>query len=267
MNIHKRVPWAKLFLPLFLLAEALFIPQSGYGQGLVEMQKDPGQWVLPGKNYSLTRYSELNQITAANVKNLKVAWTFSTGVLRGHEGAPLVVGDTMYVVTPFPNIVYALDLTKPGAPVKWKYEPRQDAGAIPIACCDVVNRGAAYADGKIFFNQLDTHTVALDASTGKQLWKVKHGDFKQGQTITMAPLVIRDKVITGISGGEFGVRGFVTANDVNTGKQIWRAYSTGPDAEVLLGKDFASPYPSHQGKDLGVSTWKGEEWKKGGRTP
>ncbi|MGH7963180.1 MAG: PQQ-dependent dehydrogenase, methanol/ethanol family, partial [Candidatus Binatia bacterium] len=133
-------------------------------------------------------------------------------------------------------------------------------------CCDTVNRGLAYAGGKIFMSQLDTHTVALDAETGKELWKVKQGDFKQGQTITMAPLVVRDKVITGISGGEFGVRGFVTANDVNTGKQIWRAYSTGPDAEVLIGKDFASPYPSHQGKDLGVSTWKGEEWKRGGGT-
>src|SRR5581483_6973126 len=244
----------------------LFSPTTVRADDLVTMQNDPGQWVLPGKNYSLTRYSELNQINAKNVKNLKVSWTFSTGVLRGHEGSPLVVGDTMYFVTPFPNIVYALDLTKPGADVKWKYEPKQDSGVIPIACCDVVNRGVAYADGKIFFNQLDTTTVALDAKTGKELWKVQQGDFKQGQTITMAPLVIRDKVITGISGGEFGVRGFVTANDVNTGKQVWRAYSTGPDSEVLIGKDFSSPYKSHQGKDLGVSTWKGDEWKKGGGT-
>jgi PQQ-dependent dehydrogenase (methanol/ethanol family) len=230
------------------------------------MQKDPGQWVLPGKDYSLIRYSELNKITTANVNNLKVAWTFSTGVLRGHEGSPLVVGDTMYLVTPFPNIVYALDLTKPGAPVKWKYEPQQSPDAIPIACCDVVNRGVAYSDGKIFFNQLDAHTVALDAKTGKELWKVKQGDISQGQTITMVPLVVRDKVITGISGGEFGVRGFVTANDINTGKQLWRAYSTGPDSEVLLANDFSSPYPSHQGKDLGITTWKGDEWKRGGGT-
>ncbi|HEV8717487.1 MAG TPA: methanol/ethanol family PQQ-dependent dehydrogenase [Candidatus Binatia bacterium] len=266
MDTRRGLSFAKAFLSCSFLAGLLLVPHRSYSQGLVEMQKDPGQWVLPGKNYSLTRYSELKQISAANVKNLKAAWTFSTGVLRGHEGAPLVVGDTMYLVTPFPNLVYALDLTKPGAPVKWKYEPKQDPDAIPIACCDVVNRGAAYADGKIFFNQLDTTTVALDAATGKLVWKVKQGDFKQGQTITMAPLVIRDKVLTGISGGEFGVRGFVTANDISTGKQIWRAYSTGPDAEVLIGKDFSSPYPSHQGKDLGVSTWKGEEWKKGGGT-
>ena len=230
MVTRRGLSLTQVFRSLSLLIGLLFVPHLGHSEDLLEMQKSPGQWVLPGKNYSLTRYSELDQISTANAKDLKVAWTFSTGVLRGHEGAPLVVGDTMYLVTPFPNIVYALDLTKPGAPVKWKYEPKQDPDAIPIACCDVVNRGAAYSDGKIFFNQLDTTTVALDAASGKLLWKAKQGDFKQGQTITMAPLVIRDKVITGISGGEFGVRGFVTANDVNTGKQVWRAYSTGPDA-------------------------------------
>jgi PQQ-dependent dehydrogenase (methanol/ethanol family) len=210
------------------------------------------QWTQASKNPSLTRYSELSEITADNVKNLKVAWTFSTGVLRGHEGEPLVIGNTMYVHTPFPNIVYALDLTKEGAPVKWKYTPRQDPSVIPIACCDTVNRGVAYADGKIFLNQLDTNTVALDANTGKELWKVKQGDHKVGQTITSAPVVIKDKVLSGISGGEFGVRGFVTANDVNTGKQVWRMYSTGPEAEVGFGGS--------------VETWQGDEWRRGGGT-
>ena len=207
---------------------------------------------MPNKNYASTRYSTLDGINTENVKNLKVAWTFSTGVLRGHEGGPLVIGSTMYVHTPFPDIVYALDLTKEGAPVKWKYVPKQDAQVIPVACCDTVNRGLAYADGKIFLNQLDTNTVALDAETGKELWKVKQGDYKNGQTITSAPMVIKDKVISGISGGEFGVRGFVTANDVNTGKQVWRMYSTGPEAEV--------------GFPGSVETWKGDEWKRGGGT-
>ena len=210
------------------------------------------QWTMPNKNPSATRYSAVSEINTENVKNLKVAWSFSTGVLRGHEGEPLVVGNTMYVHTPFPNIVYALDLSKEGAPIKWKYVPKQDPAVIPIACCDTVNRGVAFADGKIFLNQLDTNTVALDAETGKELWKVKQGDYKQGQTVTSAPMVIKDKVISGISGGEFGVRGFVTANDVNTGKQIWRMYSTGPEAEV--------------GFPGSVETWKGEEWKRGGGT-
>jgi lanthanide-dependent methanol dehydrogenase len=210
------------------------------------------EWTMPNKNAASTRYSTLDEINAGNVKNLKVAWTFSTGVLRGHEGGPLVVGNTMYVSTPYPNIVYALDLTKEGAPIKWKYTPKQDANVIPIACCDTVNRGVAYSDGKIFFNQLDTTTVALDANSGKELWKVKQGDYHQGQTVTAAPIVIKDKVISGISGGEFGVRGFVTANDVNSGKQIWRMYSTGPAEEV--------------GFPGSVETWKGEEWKRGGGT-
>ncbi len=218
-----------------------------------EQPKDEDkQWTMQNKNYASTRYSTLNSVTADNVKNLKVAWTFSTGVLRGHEGGPLVIGSTMYIHTPFPNIVYALDLTKEGAPVKWKYTPKQNPQVIPVACCDTVNRGLAYADGMIFQNQLDTTTVALDANTGKEVWKVKQGDYTNGQTITSAPLVIKDKVISGISGGEYGVRGFITANDVKTGKQIWRMYSTGPEEEV--------------GFPGSVETWKGDQWKTGGGT-
>src|SRR4030095_12866401 len=210
------------------------------------------QWTMQNKNQSATRYSAVSEINSENVKNLKVAWSFSTGVLRGHEGEPLVVGNTMYVHTPFPNIVYALDLAKEGAPVKWKYVPKQDPAVIPIACCDTVNRGVAYSNGKIFLNQLDTNTVALDAETGKELSQVKQGDYKNGQTITSAPMVIKDKVISGISGGEFGVRGFVTANDAKTGKQVGRMYSTGPEAEV--------------GFPGSVETWQRDEWKRGGGT-
>ena len=227
-------------------------PAAGAGAAASPVQEADKQWTMQNKNASATRYSSLNEINTENVKALKVAWSFSTGVLRGHEGEPLVVGSTMYVHTPFPNIVYALDLAKEGAPIKWKYVPKQDPTVIPIACCDTVNRGVAYADGKIFLNQLDTHTVALDAATGKELWKVKQGDHKTGQTVTSAPMVIKDKVISGISGGEFGVRGFVTANDANTGKQVWRMYSTGPEAEV----GFAGS----------VETWQGDEWKRGGGT-
>jgi PQQ-dependent dehydrogenase (methanol/ethanol family) len=224
-------------------------PETAQAAGAEGGDRD---WTMPNKNPSATRFSDISQINTGNVKDLKVAWTFSTGVLRGHEGGPLVIGNTMYVHTPFPNIVYSLDLTKEGAPVKWKYAPRQDPNVIPVACCDTVNRGLAFADGKLFLNQLDTTTVALDANTGKELWKVKQGDYKVGQTITSAPMVIKDKVISGVSGGEFGVRGFVTANDVNTGKQIWRMYSTGPEEEV----GFAGS----------VETWKGDEWRRGGGT-
>jgi alcohol dehydrogenase (cytochrome c) len=250
-----------------LLAISVLLPSLVYAsEELIKMSQDEKQWVMPARDYANTRFSPLKQINTENVKNLRVAWTFSTGVLRGHEGAPLVIGDTMYVHTAFPNHVYALDLTKEGAPIKWKYTPTQDPAVIPIACCDVVNRGLAYGHGMIFLNTLDATTVALDAKTGKEIWRVQQGDFKKGMTITGAPLVIKNVVISGISGGEFGVRGFVTANDVATGRQVWRAYSTGPDSEVLIGPDFVGPYPDHQGKDLGVTTWQGDEWKRGGGT-
>jgi PQQ-dependent dehydrogenase (methanol/ethanol family) len=229
-------------------------------------QADDGQWLMPAKDYASTRYSGLDQINAGNVKNLKVAWTFSTGVVRGHEGAPLVVNDTMYLVTPFPNDLYAFDLTQPGAPAKWSFKPSPSAAAQGVACCDVVNRGAAYANGRIFYNTLDDHTVAVDAATGKQVWKTKVGDINQGETITMAPLVVKNKVLVGNSGGEMGVRGWLTALDTETGEIAWRAYSTGPDKDVLIGPDFKPFYAQDRGVDLGVKSWPAEAWKIGGGT-
>ncbi|MDX2192091.1 MAG: methanol/ethanol family PQQ-dependent dehydrogenase [Gemmatimonadales bacterium] len=236
-----------------------------------------GEWAITGRDYSLQRFSPLKQITTANVANLRAAWTFSTGTLRGHEGNPLVIGNVMYVHTSFPNKVYALDLSKAGAPQIWQHTPKQDEGAIPIACCDLVNRGLAYhKSGKLYIQLLQGELLALDAKTGRELWRAKHADrsgagveatgFKQGATMTNAPIVIKDIVIGGISGGEFGVRGRVTAWDANTGKLMWTGYSTGPDSEVLLDGDANVNYASHKGKDLGISTWQGDEWKRGGGT-
>jgi PQQ-dependent dehydrogenase (methanol/ethanol family) len=220
---------------------------------------------MPAKNYSSTRFSGLNQINTGNVKNMKVAWTFSTGVTRGQEAAPIVVNNTMYIVTPFPNIVFALDLNKSGS-LKWKYEPKPLSSSQGVACCDVVNRGAVYSDGKIFFNTLDNQMVALDAQTGAQIWKVKVGDINKGESMTMAPLVVKGKVLAGNSGGEFGVRGWLVALDENTGKIAWRAYSTGPDKDVLIGPSFKPFYPQDRGKDYGVKTWPPDQWKIGGGT-
>ncbi|MFD1356272.1 lanthanide-dependent methanol dehydrogenase XoxF1, partial [Methylorubrum suomiense] len=165
---------------------------------------NPAEQALQTVDYANTRYSKLDQINAGNVKNLQVAWTFSTGVLRGHEGSPLVVGNIMYVHTPFPNIVYALDLDQ-GAKIVWKYEPKQDPSVIPVMCCDTVNRGLAYADGAILLHQADTTLVSLDAKSGKVNWSVKNGDPSKGETNTATVLPVKDKVIVGISGGEFGV--------------------------------------------------------------
>ena len=148
---------------------------------------------MPAKNYAATRFSALDEINGANVSNLQVAFAFSTGVDHGQEAAPIVANNTMFIVTPYPNIVFALDLTKPGAPIKWSYRPYPAAASQGVACCDVVNRGATYSDGKVFFNTLDDNTIALDAETGKVIWKTKLGDINTGETITMAPLVVKRK--------------------------------------------------------------------------
>ncbi|HEX4683802.1 MAG TPA: PQQ-dependent dehydrogenase, methanol/ethanol family, partial [Gemmatimonadaceae bacterium] len=223
-----------------------------------------GEWSLPARDYASSRFSNLSQITPDNARNLHVAWTFSTGVLRGHEGQPLVVDNTMYMITPYPNVAYAIDLTQPGFPLKWKYRPENAQAAVGVACCDVVNRGATFADGRIVYNLLDGHTVAVDAATGTELWRVKMADLDRGETITMAPIVVKGKVIVGSSGGEMGVRGWIAALDLGSGKEVWRAYSVGPDADMKCCAKFKPFYPQDRGANLGVSTWPGDSWKVGG---
>ena len=230
---------------------------------LQKMSQNPKDWVMPAGDYANTRFSKLKQITAANVGKLQVAWTFSTGVLRGHEGTPLVIGDVMYVHGPFPNPVYALDLNN-DSKILWKYEPKQDPDVIPVMCCDTVNRGLAYSDGKLFLNQADTTLVALDAKTGKVLWQEKNGDPKKGETGTSAPLVVKDKVLVGISGGEFGVQCRMTAYDVNTGKVAWKAFSEGPDDQLLVDPQKTTEHGKPIGKDSSLKTWQGDQWKIGG---
>lgn len=232
---------------------------------LLKMQQNPKDWVMPTGNYANHRYSQLKQINAENVGKLQVAWTFSTGVLRGHEGGPLVIGDMMYLHTPFPNIVYALNL-KDENKIVWKYEPKQDPNVIPVMCCDTVNRGVSYADGKIFLYQADTTLVALDAKDGKVVWSVKNGDAGKGETGTSAPMIVKDKVYVGISGGEFGVRGSLTAYNVKDGKQAWRGYSMGPDSDTLMDPVKTTHLGKPVGKDSGINTWQGDQWKIGGGT-
>jgi PQQ-dependent dehydrogenase (methanol/ethanol family) len=227
-------------------------------------EPEDGQWTWAAKNYANTRYSGLSEITTENVGDLEPAFTFSLGALRGQEAAPLVVDGTMYVVTSYPNVLYALDLTKPGAPAKWTFRPKPAAAAQGVACCDVVNRGASYFDGKIFYNTLDAHTVAVDAATGKEVWKTRVGDINIGETVTMAPLVAKGKVLVGNSGGEMGVRGWITALDAGTGRVAWKAYNTGPDSEVRIGSRFKPFYAKDRGKDLGVTSWPPDMWKIGG---
>jgi PQQ-dependent dehydrogenase (methanol/ethanol family) len=229
---------------------------------------DPSNWAMQAGDMFNQRFSKLKQVNTRNVGKMQVAWTMSTGVLRGHEGSPLVIGDTMFVHSPFPNKVFAVDLNT--QKIIWKYEPRQDPAVIPQMCCDTVNRGVAYAQGKVFLQQADSMLVALDARSGKVVWSVKNGDPSLGAVNTNAPHVFKDKVITGISGGEWGVRGFIAAYDINSGKQVWKGYSVGPDAEMLVDPNKTTTWKDGAvqpvGKNSSLDTWQGDQWKIGGGT-
>src|SRR5258708_1600478 len=225
---------------------------------------DPNNWAMQRADYSATGYSKLDQVNTKNVGTMKAAWTFSTGVLRGHEGSPLVIGSTMWLHTAFPNIVYSLNLDGDPYTINWKYEPKQDPSVIPVMCCDTVNRGVQYGNGKIFLHQADTSLVALDAKTGKEVWTAKNGDPAKGATGTSAPLVVKDKVLIGISGGEFGVQGHVTAYDLKSGKQVWRAFSEGPDDQIMVDPEKTTVLGKPVGKDSSLKTWQGDQWKIGG---
>ena len=253
-------------LPLVL---ALAAPSLVYANADLESKmNDPKNWAAQAGDMYNQRYSKLKQINKANVKNMKVAWLFSTGVLRGHEGSPLVIGDMMYLHSAFPNKVFAIDLNT--QKIVWKYEPKQDPAVIPQMCCDTVNRGLAYGDGKIILQQADSMLVAFDAKTGKVVWSVKNGDPKLGAVNTNAPHVFKDKVITGISGGEWGVRGYINAYNLSDGKMAWRGYSVGPDAEMLIDPDKTMTWIDGKmapvGKDSSLKTWQGDQWKIGGGT-
>jgi PQQ-dependent dehydrogenase (methanol/ethanol family) len=253
------------FAAALLCASAIGVSAN---EELMNLSADAKNWAMPTGDYANTRYSKLNQINKDNVKDLQVKWTFSTGVLRGHEGGPLVIGDVMYVHTPFPNIVYALDLKNDGK-ILWKYEPKQDPSVIAIMCCDTVNRGVAYGDGKIILSQADTTVTALDAKTGKVAWQAKNGQATDGsiaESSTSAPMVVKDKVIIGISGAEYGVRGHISAYNLKDGTLAWRAYSTGPDAETLIDPEKTTHLGKPVGPDSGMNTWEGEQWKTGGGT-
>jgi lanthanide-dependent methanol dehydrogenase len=205
---------------------------------------NPNNWAHPRGQYNNQGYSALSQINTRNVKDLKLAWTFSTGVNRGHEGAPLVIDGVMYVHTAFPNNIYALDLNN-DQKILWSYFPKQDPSTQAVLCCDNVNRGLGFGDGKIFLQQNNGTLVALNAKTGALVWQVQVNDPKTGATNTNAPQIIKDKVLTGCAGGEFGVRCFIAAYYLKDGALAWKAYSTGSDADVMIGADFNKANPQY----------------------
>lgn len=268
-------------MPSTLLVASLTVSQA-----TAQRPPNPGwplnvpaaEWPMPGRDYGLTRYSPLDHITTANVSQLRQVWSFPTGAFRAHEGNPLVVGTTMFFHTPYPNVVYALDLSRPALPLRWKYvaplsdrPPRRGQAVtvppMPTGCCDVGNRGLAYhPSGKVYAPLLNGDLAALDAQTGREIWRVRNTSPRFGGTLASAPLVVRDLVLVGESGAEYGVRGHLTAYEALTGRLVWRGWSTGPDSDVLIDGPANTNYESHRGRDLGLSTWPAGAWATGGGT-
>ena len=219
---------------------------------------DPDQWPAPGRDFQLTRHSTLADINGGNVNKLQMIWLQGTNALRGHEGQPLVIKDVggktmLFMVSGCPamsncNVVQALDLTDPDNPKQvWNYVKKtdRDESAVPRACCDTVNRGGSYADGKFVYGTLDGFVIALDGQTGQEVWVVKYAYPEKGETITPAPLIADDKVIMGFGGDEFAARGRVAAFNLKDGSEAWVCQSTGSDADVCLTADTNKANPQY----------------------
>ena len=228
------------------------------------MAADPANVVMPNINYAGWNYSTLDQINLENVADLRIAWTWQIGILDSHEASPLVVGDTMYIVSPKPNYVYALDLNNQGV-IKWEFRPDMNVEeATRQGCCGAQTRGLNYAEGKIFFNTLDGQHFGLDAATGEALWRTVGADLSIGETTVGNMIVVDNLLISGNAGGERGVRGKVQAFDINTGNLQWVMYSMGPDNEVGIGPRFNPFYADDRAGSL--ATWYGDSWRRGGGT-
>jgi alcohol dehydrogenase (cytochrome c) len=209
-------------------------------QRLLKAQEEPHNWLTYSGRYSGWRFSPLQQITTGNVSNLAVAWIFQTGAVGKFEATPLVIDGILYV-TAQNNLAFALD-ARTGRQL-WRYQRRLPKMSV---CCGQVNHGFAASAGRLFMATLDAHLIALDAKTGNVLWDVEAEDYRLGYAFTVAPLVVKDKVIVGVAGGEFGIRGFIDAYDSATGKRAWRFYTI--------------PAPGEPGSE----TWQGDRWKRGG---
>ena len=231
----------------------------------VAVAQTGAEWTTAGGTPQGTRYSKLAGINTTNAGKLVEEFAYPTGTKGSHQGSPLVVGTVMYVVTPFPNKLIALDLTHPGTAL-WTFNPQPAGFARGLTCCDIVNRGAAYANGLVVYTLLDGNVVAVNAKTGTQAWRTKVADPWNGETLNTAPIIVNNKVIFGSSGSEMGVRGSVRALDLATGKPLWQAYATGPDAEVLIDGGFHPFYQKDQGQDLGATSWPVNMWRHGGAT-
>jgi quinohemoprotein ethanol dehydrogenase len=235
-------------LSLLLLA-CSYVP---FPQLTTEAPEPAVEWSKHGGGDAEQRFSPLQKITPENISDLGLAWSFDLGVSRGIESTPLVVDGIIYVTATW-NIVSALD-ARTGT-LLWQFDPKVDRSKAADACCDAVNRGVAYADGKVITGTIDGRLLALDAKTGAKLWDVVTVDQSKPYTITGAPRIVKGKVFIGNGGAEYGVRGYMSAYDINNGKMLWRFYTVpGKPADGFENAAMAKA----------AKTWTGEWWKFGG---
>jgi quinohemoprotein ethanol dehydrogenase len=219
---------------------------------LINADKTPGDWLSYGKNYFEDRYSSLEQITKENINQLGLAWSLNLGTKMGVEATPVVVDGIMYVTGPWSK-VYAINAVD--GKLIWEYDPKVPGSYGQKPCCDVVNRGVALYKGKVYVGTIDGRLIALDAANGKPTWEILTVDTTKPYTITGAPRIVDGKVIIGNGGAELGVRGYVTAYDAITGKQVWRSY--------MVPGDPSKPFES-EAMQTAAKTWTGNWWEYGG---
>jgi alcohol dehydrogenase (cytochrome c) len=223
--------------------ESQLYPNYVTNDMLMNADVDSQNWLHYGKDYQMTRYSQLSQINRDNVKSLTPAWNLSFGILEGQDSQAVAVNGTLYVTTSFNRVMAVNGAT---GDIIWKYERELPGDVFPKLCCDVVNRGVAVYKNKVYLATLDAHIVALDNQTGEVVWDKKAGDYTYAETFTVMPLVVNNKVVFGTAGAEYGVRGWLAAIDADTGAPAWKTYTI--------------PGPGEPGND----TWGGDSWKYGG---
>jgi len=228
-------------------------PADVDGARIAAADQEPGNWMSTGRTYDEQRYSPLKQIDQGNVDKLGLAWSYKLDIDRGVEATPIVVDGVMYTTGPF-SIVYALDARN--GKLLWKYDPQSDRSRAGEACCDAVNRGVAVWKGKVYVGVLDGRLEAIDARTGKRVWSVDtRTDPSRSITITGAPRIVKGKVIIGNGGAEFGVRGYITAYDAETGKQDWRFFTVPGDPKQA---------PENKAMEIASKTWSGDKYPEQG---
>ena len=215
---------------------------------LVDFNSSPNEWLLHGRTYAEERHSPLDQINTSNVDQIGLSWSFETGTNRGHETTPIVKDGVMFITAPW-SVVHALD-AKTGD-LLWTYDPQVERAWANNACCDVVNRGVALYENSIFFGTIDGRLISLDKDTGTENWSILTIDKSRPYTITGAPRIVKGNVIIGNGGGEFGVRGYVTAYDVDSGDELWRFYTVPGNPN----EPFESPE-----MEIAAKTWSGGKW-------